>query len=219
MNHFVLALLAASAAWPQATEATSSVTFLVQDVRGQGLAGWKVTAFKSNKDDLAPRFTELTGTSIPSGSYRYSLTGPTVNRGSAPPWTPSIGGVLSVSRPQEFVLRTVQDDLLIGGAADRKLPPPAPVEGRIDPIPSAVGANPVRINLHSLIPLVSDVNVLVDAQGKFHIFGGIEGLWMLTVVRGTEVLHSQPVLFAKAGRHASFVLKIGPQPVPTLRVE
>src|SRR5262245_1285732 len=88
-------VLLATTLWAlaQNDEKTGTVAFLILNQSGRALPGWKVTTFRSNDKDLASQFGGLTARGVPTGVYRYVLTGPTVSRGSiASAWTPTLGG-------------------------------------------------------------------------------------------------------------------------------
>jgi hypothetical protein len=100
-------------AWCQTGERTAKVSFLVVDQRGNALAGWRVTTFKSNSIEVASQFVGLAGSRIPTGFYQYILTGPTVSRAPiASAWTQTLGGRVEVLRPEEFVVATATDEKL-----------------------------------------------------------------------------------------------------------
>src|SRR5437763_363052 len=103
----------------QIEQRTGTVTFLIIDQSGRALAGWKVSAFKSNTKENAPQFSGLVGKQIATDFYRYVLTGPTVTSGVASPWTPSLAGQIEVFRPEVFVVRTATNDVLTGISIDR----------------------------------------------------------------------------------------------------
>ena len=206
--------------WSQTEVRAGTVSFLVVDESGGVLSGWKVTSFKSNTNEVASQFTGLIGKRIPVGFYQYVLTGVTVSRLGSP-WTPSLRGRVEVFRPEEFVVKTATNAFLAGFAAD-SWPPPFSfvIQGKIDPMPARTeSSDPVRINIHSPVPPWSDVDVLVDPNGEFRIFRAFDGLWVLTVMQGKEILHVEPVFFAQKRRPVSFVLRIGDKPRPVLRVD
>ena len=217
----------------QTEERTSTVTFLAIDERGTALPGWKMIMFKSADKDHASQFDGLRATQIPVGSfpYAYKLTGPLVNRGPlVSPWTPSAGGKVWVERPEEFVVVKVSQDQLLGGAIDTIGPPFSfSIKGKLDGIPpQSDETEPVRINLHSPIPGPSDIDVLVSRTGEFQIFHALSGVWVLTVIRGGEILHVEPVRFDLRWRPTrrgpqplspSFVVRIESAVQPLLRVQ
>jgi len=75
----------------------------------------------------------------------------------------------------------------------------------------------LRIHIHPINPW-SNVDVSVDPTGEFRIYEGLSGLCVLTVLRGEELLHLEPVIFQNF-HSASFVLRIADKPHPVLRVE
>ena len=207
-------------AWCQTNERSGAVSFLVVGESGKTLLGWKVSSFKANDREVAPMFTGLTGTQIPTGFYRYALTGNPVSRGSlASDWTPTLSGQIEVFRKEKFVVRTATQDVLSGIAIDRALPISFVIRGKIEPMPPhSENADPVRIHIHHLNPW-SDVDVRVDPSGDFRIYEAPRGLCVLTVIRGAEVLHVEPVFFGQDSRSASFVLRIADKPLSVIRVQ
>jgi len=77
--------------------------------------------------------------------------------------------------------------------------------------------DPVRIHIHPINPW-SNVDVKVDPSGEFRIYEGLSGLCVLTVLRGEEVLHVEPIIF-QSFHSASFVLRIADKPHPILHAE
>jgi hypothetical protein len=85
-------------------------------------------------------------------------------------------------------------------------------------MPSFAGNfDPLRIHIHPINPW-SNVDVSVDPTGEFRIYQGLSGLCVLTVLRGEEVLHVEPIIFQNF-HSASFVLRIADKPHPILHVE
>ena len=128
---------------------------------------------------------------------------------------------MEIFRPEEFIVQTATDDVLAGISIDRDATPSSfVIRGKIEPMPAQIEASdPLRINFHSPVPPWSDVDVMVDTNGGFGIYHEFRGLWVLTVMRGAEVLHVEPVFFAQKRQPASFVLKIGSKPLTVLRVQ
>jgi hypothetical protein len=212
------------ASWAQSEERTSTVTFLAIDERGVALPAWKVTMFKSADQDHTNQFDGLRANRIPVSfnAYAYILTGPPVSRAPlASPWTPSASGKAWVSRSEEFVVVTVKDSELQGFSIDRVGPPFSfSIRGKLDGMRTQSNeADPVRINLHSPIPGLSDIDVLVSRTGEFQIFQALHGVWVLSVIRGGEVLHVEPVHFGQQYRSTSFVVRIESAARPLLRVQ
>ena len=118
-----------------------------------------------------------------------------------------------------FVVRTATHDVLSGISIGR-IAPPFAIQGKINPMPARIeNSDPVRIKLHSPVPPWSDLDVLVDPNGEFRIFGQVGGIWVLTVVQGKKILHVEPIFFALERQPVSFVVRIGDKPRPVRRIE
>ena len=92
------------------------------------------------------------------------------------------------------------------------------LHGKVEPMPTFAGNfDPVRIHIHPINPW-SNVDVKVDPSGEFRIYEGLSGLCVLTVLRGEEVLHVEPIIF-QSFHSASFVLRIADKPHPILHAE
>jgi hypothetical protein len=70
----IFAITGVGTSWCQSNDKTGTISFLVVDVSGRTLPGWKVTSFKDHDNEVASQFSELTGTQIPRGFYEYVLT-------------------------------------------------------------------------------------------------------------------------------------------------
>jgi hypothetical protein len=211
----ILAATVVVTSWCQSNNASGTVSFLVVDESGRTLPGWKVTSFKNNNSEAGSQFSGLTGTQIPRGFYQYVLTRtvPFVRAG----YTPTLTGKVELLQPEKFVVRTATNDVLTGMSFDRG-PNSFVIRGKIEPMPSLAGNfDPLRIHIHPINPW-SNVDVSVDPTGEFRIYEGLSGLCVLTVLRGEEVLHVEPVIFQNF-HSASFVLRIADKPHPVLRVE
>jgi len=111
MRNLILVFAAiAATGWCQSEERRATVSFLVMDESGEMLSDWKVSNFKANDSELAPQFTGLTGTHIPTGLYRYVLTG----SGTRPGWIPRLGGQVSVSVMEKFLVLTATREVRDG---------------------------------------------------------------------------------------------------------
>jgi len=212
---FLICSTIAATGWCGADERTAIVSFLVVDEAGKTLDGWKVSSFKTGQTELAARFSGLTSKQIPTGFYEYVLSGISVR----PDWTPTIGGHVEVLQAERFLVLTATRDLLSGLSIDRTLPASFVIRGKIEPMPlSGQNSEIVRINIHHMNPW-RDINVRVDPSGDFRLFEPPTGLCLLTIFRGAEILHVEPVIFAQDFRKTSFVLRIPEKPRPVLRIE
>ncbi len=179
------------------------------------LSGWKVSSFRANDSELAPQFNGLTGAHIPNGFYRYELTGP----GTRPGWIPTLGGRVSVSGMEKFLVLTATREVRDGFSTDRALPSSFVIRGKIEPMPPTdQNSDPVRIHIHHIVGPWSNLDVKVDPDGAFRIYEPLAGPYLLTVIRGTEVLHVEPVLFAQDYISTSFAIKIGDKTPTVTRV-
>ena len=189
---------------------TAKITFLVVDESGRTLSDWKVTKFKPrNSDkDFAAQFTGLVAASVPRGFYEYRLAGPVVKRGGLSDWTPRVDGRVDLySLPEYLEVRTVFEDMLNGVAFDSMRPYSFVIRGKIDPMPpAALAADPLRVHVNALDHW-SGVDVLVDPNGEFRIYQSLSGRYILTVIRGSEVLGVRLAVFSQSNS-TSFTLSL-----------
>ena len=68
---------------------------------------------------------------------------------------------------------------------------------------------------HHLNPW-SDVDVKVDEDGKFRIYDFPSGPCVVSVIRGPNVIHVEPIYFAQRSS-TSLILRIGEKATPMLR--
>jgi hypothetical protein len=85
--------------------------------------------------------------------------------------------------------------------------------------PTDQNSDPVRIHIHHIVGPWSNLDVKVDPDGAFRIYEPPTGLCVLSVIRGAEVLHVEPVFFAQGITSTAFVLKIEDKPRPVMRVQ
>jgi hypothetical protein len=208
------------AAWSQSTERVANVSFLVVYVSGKAIPGWKVSSFKSGRRDATSLFTGLTGKQIPMGFYKYELTAPSVKTAAGADWTPTLSGEAQVLRSEIFVVTTATNDVLTGGSFDVGAPPTFVIRGKVEPMPPvSEDSDPVRINIHRILPHWEEVDVKVDPNGDFRIYVPVGGLCTLSVIRGSEILHVEPVFFGQGFRSSSLVVRIGQKPLSVMQVK
>ncbi len=188
-------------------------TVTIEVVDGSGLAvPFKVQSFLDKRvgREMVSNFDGLHGAAIPYGTYDYLLQGAAPsNLGSELP------GRVEVKWPETLVIlnsswftsRSAND------MSDRGF-----IHGRIESLPRF--EPPVAttwIRLSSLYGSDS-LEVAVDAAGDFRIYKRLVGRYLLTVVRGEQVLDMEQVWFDDVSRHELLLLKLPDKPPPVIEV-
>jgi hypothetical protein len=211
----VLSALASIAACVTAfgQEPTASVTIHVVDKDGFTVEGCRVDRFAGqDRADLSGRFQGLRGTQIPWGLYDYRLKRPLAagREGMG-------GGRIGVTAGEMFFVVQADNGLLAGLAADGTYSPRFAIKGRLDPIPP-VKSEPTWIRLS---PVHGSVqwDESVDSFGEFRIHHPLQGLYLLTVIQGSEVLHVQPIVFGRGFPAEGFTVKLTDKPPAVISPE
>jgi hypothetical protein len=154
------------------------------------------------KRDLVQRFSGLQGTEIPYGFYDYRL------RPSNSPLGDEIPGRVTVNRPESLFVISLTEPLIHGVAVDRATPHDFVILGRLEPMPPiAPSLEPIRVRL-SPIHGREHLDLEVDHSGEFRIYKRMVGRYVLSVIRGTEVIHIQLMSFEQSRLPLSFVIKL-----------
>ena len=159
-----------------------------------------------NRDDLASHFRGLQSTKIPHGVYSYEL---------ARPWgtkDDGIKGAVAVFIPEVLVVVPVRRAFEPGVSVDKGLPPGFFALGRIEPMPTRVpDAEPLWVRL-SPVHWTQRLDVSVDASGEFRIYEPLTGRYLLTVIRGRDILYVQQILFDEDLQRQDFVVRLPKEP-------
>ena len=154
------------------------------------------------KRDLVPRFRGLQGTEVPYGSYEYRL-----QRTNAPPGD-ELAGRATVYLPETLVVASAAAFYIPGWAVDTSIPRGFVIRGRLEPIPPlAPPFDPIRVRL-SPIHRSEHLDLQVDRSGEFRIYRPLVGRYVLSVIRGADVLHVQLMSFEGSQSPLSFVVKL-----------
>jgi len=129
--------------------------------------------------------------------------------------------MIRVSSTESFTVLTANRFVLEPGPHDSPVPSSFVIRGKIEPMPAAGQIpDPVRIHIDRIVRtidwFVSDVQI--DPDGAFGIYEPLNGLFVLSVILGTEELDVEPVFFAQGITSTSFVLKIDDKPHPAMLV-
>ncbi len=198
------------------------VTLRVVDSEGRPLECW-VRVFRAvrGNSDYASAFHGLEAKDVNPGVYNFELVKGEHLSDVPPPdhqWLRAGGQVGVVERANFFVIAPKWSN----GSATSVAPPvdPPTLEGAIEPRPEGtvwIRFNAVYGDRH--------FDVDVDSSGAFRVWGDLDGRYLLTVIRGPEILRTQMVSFRLKGYPfarrgaARMVLKIGGPPAEIMRVE
>ena len=165
------------------------------------------------RGEMVPRFHGLQGTQIPYGIYAFELIrpGPGVSEDL-------IKGAVTVSSPEVPVTVPVRRVFTPGASADIAIPAGFVIRGRLQPAPkSPVEGEALWIRL-SPVYEKNHLDVSVDPSGEFRIYEPLVGRYILSVIRGEEVLQIQQVEFEEGLRFEDFVVRLSDHPPAVLRV-
>jgi hypothetical protein len=141
--------------------------------------------------NLAKDFNGLNGIDIPYGTYDYAL-------GPSPVGPRSVitSGRVSISQPEVVIVALLSDIMrteTVG--ANMGVRAGFVIIGQVVPITSTQElGGPVRIRL-SPIDGQHQLDVSVDPSGQFRIYAPLLGRYVLIVVRGVDILHSEVFSF------------------------
>jgi hypothetical protein len=159
--------------------------------------------------EMVSRFRGLHGTDIPQDMYLFTLKRPGPGT-----MEDEVAGSVMVDSPEVFVVVPVRRHFIPGGAIDI-VSPTEPIRGRLEPPPSDQQGKTTWIRL-SPIYQKDRLDVSVDADGKFRIYDLLSGRYILSVIRGDEVLHIQEVEFEDTASAGELVVKVPEKPPATL---
>lgn len=192
-------------------EQLGTVTIHVIDKHGLTLGDCHVERFIDHDGrDMTSHFHGLRGTEIPYGVYTYMLMHEP--RGQA-------RQLAQVSAPEQLFVVLAKSELQYGGAfdfaGDGRL---NVIRGRLEPAPmSGPQSEPLWVRL-SPVHGTDRRDVSVNTTGEFRIFDYMNGRYVLTVVRGDEVLAVQQVSFEDGVRNGDFIVEIPEHPPSVLQV-
>lgn len=148
-----------------------------------------------SKHDFGRQFQHLEGV-VPFGTYDYTVA-------LGPP------GMTEVKVSRRVTIRRAEEMIVtvISGAAGVDLWPEAGYEvvGRVEPVPQ--GDALVRIRF-SPLDAGNELDVHVDYSGQFRLDAPLDGRYVLTVIRGLDVLDVEVVTFDWGVPSAPLVIKL-----------
>jgi len=201
------------------------VTLRVVDREGRAEECW-VRVFRSmlGDRDYASTFHGLKASGVDPGTYNFELV-----KGASPPEVPEkplskwlrAWGEVTVGGPASlFVIVAEWTNAGIAISAPFALPA---LEGTIEPHSRLVeGSNWIRFNA---VYGTTQFDVDVDASGGFRVWKNLDGIFLLTVISGSDILGTQMVSFRvrrdPMGRRqpTRMVLNLTSRPVDMMRVE
>ena len=154
------------------------------------------------QEDLSNRFQGLRSVRIPYGTYTYLVKLPKTEIGlpRTGKWEPAVSAQVSVNLQNNLVVIRVAEGTRLGFAVDGTYPPGFVILGRLKPMPTLKrDIEPVWIRLTSIYG-EDHLDVVVEETGDFRIYRPLSGRYILLVIRGDELLHSQPVQFERSVR-------------------
>ena len=206
MRKVPIALVLLSAGSMLAQEQTATVTIHVVDKDGFTLEGCRVDRFiDQDGTDLVSHFRRLQGTKIPWGMYNYTLKRPLAGGREG-----SGGGRVGVTAGEMLIVNQAGTELTAGFSADGTFSPNFVIKGKLDPMPT-VKSEPVWIRL-SPVHGSFQWDESVDSSGEFRIHQPLQGLYVLSVIEGDEVLHVQPIVFGRDLPGQGFVVRLPSHP-------
>jgi hypothetical protein len=195
-----------------AEEPKSSLTILVLDPFGSTIPA-RVETFrpKEGSAELASHFDGLRATAIPQGKYVFTLR-------RLEPAEPNgkIWGNVSVELPSQTVVVVAEKN---PSAIAADYPPYSTTKFRLDSIPDASETrDPLRVRLSGLVSSDQE-DALVDLSGEFRIHGWLHGPYILTVLRGRQVIAVQPIVFHDMSRADTVVIKLPSEAPVVVHIE
>jgi hypothetical protein len=164
---------------------------------------------KSSGVEFSIQFIGLQATGIPHGNYVYVL-----RRDEPGVIADVISGTVSVDEPEVLVIRSTERDPHPNIGEDGG--PFVTHRGRLEPMPSSdVSKEPIWVKLTS-VDKAQHKEVSVDPSGEFRIYAWLQGVYILSVIRGDEVLHVQPMTFETV-HTTNFVIEMPQTPPSMLR--
>jgi hypothetical protein len=196
----------ASAQCGTPTRPLANVTIRIIDRDGRAVY-WQLHSFVSHDQDVTAHFHGLRGTDIPYGLYDYS-----VERVGSTTLSPVKGRVF-ISRPEYLLVITLTREQLTGLSIDGGPVPGFVIRGRLEPPPApSPSGEPLWIRLKPMfLSIWPQVDVGVEPSGEFRIYEPLDGPYLLTIIRGEEVLHIQPMSFEQHFQAGSFVVRMPDQ--------
>jgi hypothetical protein len=197
-------------AYAQSDGPTTRITLrIVNENRGPALG--QLRRFLDNRgNDLISHFSQNTATGIPYGVYRY-----VIERSPGAPDT--ISGEVSIWVSEVLHVVCAKWPPVPGASVDRALPAGFIIRGRLSSVPKVTGKTQLWVRL---CPAYStrQLDVPVDPSGEFKIYEPVEGIYVLIVIGGDQILRILQVSFEENWRSAEFMVPMEPLAGDLLRV-
>ena len=174
----------------------AEVTLRMVDREGHPVRCW-VRVFQTQLRDreYASAFHDLRASGVDSGTYNFELEkGPRPSEVTEKPPNPWLRawGEVTVAGPTNLFVIVAE---WANGAMTMSVPPVTvpTLEGTIEPHSRfAQNSNWIRFNA---VYDTKQFDVDVDAAGRFRVWDNLDGVYLLTVISGSEILGTQMVSF------------------------
>jgi hypothetical protein len=207
---FFLILTLTTAFGQKQKEPSSTVTILAVDVFGRAIpALMESFTLKGNplEFEFRSHFAGLKGTAIPFGKYEFVLRRV---ESKEPPG--KIWGRVSVDVPEKTTIVVAERN---SSTPSESYPPFSTTLFRLAPLPDPHGTQePLRVRLSGLVGQDQE-DAVVDPSGDFRIHGWLRGPFILTVLRGDQIIHIEPIVFHDMSRSETILIKL-PSALPTV---
>lgn len=214
--HLSMLFIICTAAFAQTkrpAEPSATITIHVMDEWGNTIDGCRVERFFDRGHEMTSHFHDLTGKEIPYGVYQYAL-----NRPGAVSREDLIQGVVAVWVPEKLIVVSTRRVFMPGLSVDPTIPPGFVIQGRLEPLPKTSKEETFWIRL-SPIHGTEQLDASVDSTGRFRIYWPLVGRYVLTVIRGADVLQVQEASFEATARPGELIVKMPQQPPSILRIQ
>lgn len=166
-----------------------------------------------DQTEMVSHFRGSQGTAIP-----YDMYGFTVKRLGPGALNDEVLGTVAVFSPQVLLTVPVRRKFTPGASMDIARPAGYLVRGRLQPAPGQeASGEQIWIRLSPIFQK-DHLDVGVDSSGAFRIYDILVGRYVLSVIRGEEVLHVQQVEFGNGEHPANFVVNMVDPPGAVLQV-
>jgi hypothetical protein len=205
-----------------AQEPMATVTIHVIDKDGYAVEKCRVDRFERLDDlntkhhdlDVTSHFSGLRGDQVPFGTYDYQL-----KRSLEPNRDGIASGRIAVYRKEVLAVIQANTELQRGFSVDGvRIADQFGIEGRLEPMPQQTSEiDPIRIRL-SPIHGGEQFDVSVESSGKFRIYNAPNGRYILSVIRGNDLLAVQPITFRSVAKPQPFVVKLLNRPLDEITI-
>lgn len=213
----VAVFLAFATHYPVFAQTEGEVIIYAVDPSGRTIdCGMTSFVGTTSKKDLSANFHGLRGTHIPYGSYIFTLWQKTL-----PLPGPPIVGRVDVQLPE--TLFVAMGTRSVPASGDMAPPQDFVISGRIVAVRDQSSQNessePLRIRLSPLLWNGPNLDVIVNSQGDFHVYKALAGPFLLSVIRGPQLLQVKEVDFDQGNsRPQPILINLSASPPAILHV-